>query len=526
MSTSTFSYASKVKCNQAKGRCKNDPSKESRVKPGSISTNSTNSTNSTTNPTPTSKSLKHEMVLGLDNLHNTCYFNSVIQCLIQIDPLTNYLLQHSKDISAAPAHVHVTAESSVKQKEENLAFTYIAFLQSITNHNNDDTNTDTITVTNNNHGNKQNNKNKVTSISPWKLLQSVKHTLAMFDNFHQHDPHEFCSFFIQALHEQLNRQKKSKTNSFNNNNNTTNNEDTTTTTTTTNNNNNNNTSSLQMSIQYWKQYLHQNDSIIVDHMQGLLQNYIHCPQCSYSSVSFDMYTILSLPIPSSSSSISIQDCLATFNQSHTLDDSNTWFCTNCKQCVNAKKGTRIWTLPNIFIIHLQRFDSGLMKNHAHVPILDTLNLESFVHGPTKKDTTTTTTNNNNNNNENDAHLYKLIGVCHHEGKSVHSGHYTANVRNYKNDQWYHCNDGLVEEGNNTISNSRNSKGGDKRSTPYLLFYQHVGGSGGNDKNNSNIEPIIWSGLDQYIKSRHHNIKQVDEDGFTVIASKKKHYRKR
>jgi hypothetical protein len=49
----------------------------------------------------------------------------------------------------------------------------------------------------------------------------------------------------------------------------------------------------------WDNYRKRNDSHIVDHFQGLYKSTLVCPQCSYSSVKFDPFMYLSLPLPES-----------------------------------------------------------------------------------------------------------------------------------------------------------------------------------------------------------------------------------
>jgi hypothetical protein len=49
----------------------------------------------------------------------------------------------------------------------------------------------------------------------------------------------------------------------------------------------------------WDNYRLRNDSHIVDHFQGLYKSTLVCPQCSYSSIKFDPFMYLSLPLPES-----------------------------------------------------------------------------------------------------------------------------------------------------------------------------------------------------------------------------------
>lgn len=55
----------------------------------------------------------------------------------------------------------------------------------------------------------------------------------------------------------------------------------------------------QLATTAWTNYRLRNDSHIVDHFQGLYKSTLVCPQCKYSSIKFDPFMYLSLPLPES-----------------------------------------------------------------------------------------------------------------------------------------------------------------------------------------------------------------------------------
>jgi ubiquitin C-terminal hydrolase len=55
----------------------------------------------------------------------------------------------------------------------------------------------------------------------------------------------------------------------------------------------------QLAATAWDNYRKRNDSHIVDHFQGLYKSTLVCPGCAYSSVKFDPFMYLSLPLPES-----------------------------------------------------------------------------------------------------------------------------------------------------------------------------------------------------------------------------------
>ncbi len=447
-------------------------------------------------------------VVGLENLHNTCYFNSILQCFMRIQPLTFHLLYNDNN-------------SSTSSGNESLVSCYTSFLKSVIQVQHSRTNTKTT----------QTYQTKV--IKPTELLYAVKSSFPTFDNFNQHDPHEFCYFFINSLHQQLlerhvlqkrNKYQQLKLQQHN----------------LTNTNATSNNQHLLM-IQYWKNHVQSNkNSFIVDHIQGLLQNNLQCPtpNCYNKSSSFDIYSILSLPIPkpnrlyhynNKDNGISIQECINELCKSTTLDNCNLWYCDKCQQYVNAKQHIQLCSIPNILILHLQRFHSGSsrQKNTQQIsfPIDTTLDMKPFLYNsntPRSSPLLNSTAANNNTHHDDNNFQYKLFGVCNHEGQSINSGHYTSIVRvdqgcsksnndddiqGSHNHLWYKCNDSKVECINFHTKYYTQKNNNVTSGTPYLLFYERI----------NNCDHDDYHGDDD---KDNRNKKEVDEDGFTLIVSKK------
>jgi hypothetical protein len=49
----------------------------------------------------------------------------------------------------------------------------------------------------------------------------------------------------------------------------------------------------------WANYRRRNDSVLVDHFQGMFRSTLVCPRCAHRSVTFDPFMYLSLPLPES-----------------------------------------------------------------------------------------------------------------------------------------------------------------------------------------------------------------------------------
>jgi ubiquitin carboxyl-terminal hydrolase 4/11/15 len=98
----------------------------------------------------------------------------------------------------------------------------------------------------------------------------------MFSGFAQHDSQELLNFVLDALHEDLNRVKKKPY---------------------VENPESNNRSDEIVAFESWQNHLRRNQSMIVDLMHGQYKSTLKCPTCGKTSVTFDPFMSLQLPIP-------------------------------------------------------------------------------------------------------------------------------------------------------------------------------------------------------------------------------------
>ena len=125
--------------------------------------------------------------------------------------------------------------------------------------------------------------------------------------------------------------------------------------------------------------------------------------------------------------------------------NSTWFCPHCQRNRQLTKENRILSLPQVLIIHLKRFDmesSSHRKIETFVKYPLELNMTKFLSSPTLGE----------------EHVYDLIGVCLHSG-SFERGHYIAYIK--KISGWYCFNDSFVNSISVNDVISRNA---------YILFY--------------------------------------------------------
>ena len=143
------------------------------------------------------------------------------------------------------------------------------------------------------------------------------------------------------------------------------------------------------------------------------------------SIKPEPFSIISLPIPSASANL--YDCFNEYCKKEELSNENAWFNDKTNEKEDAQRGITFWSLPNILIIDLKRWNDNGNKNQSLVDIpLNDLDLSPYVNGYNK-----------------DSYIYDLYGICNHSG-NVLGGHYTSHVKN-ANDKWYLFNDTQVSE---------------------------------------------------------------------------------
>jgi ubiquitin C-terminal hydrolase len=53
--------------------------------------------------------------------------------------------------------------------------------------------------------------------------------------------------------------------------------------------------------------------------------------------------------------MSLPQCLQMFIEPEVLGPDDKWYCSHCKQHIQAEKRMSIWRLPPVLIVHLKRF---------------------------------------------------------------------------------------------------------------------------------------------------------------------------
>jgi ubiquitin C-terminal hydrolase len=182
-------------------------------------------------------------VVGLQNLGNTCFMNSILQCLSNTQALTEFFLNENyKD--------QINYDNPLGNNGK-VALSYGKLVKEIWS-------------------------NSYTLVIPRDFKNTIGEFRPQFAGYEQQDSQEFMNFLLDGLHEDLNRiHKKPHVQKIES----------------------KGRDDTIISAESWRRFLLRNDSKLVDQFFGQLKSHVTCVNCRNVSVTFDEYSSLSLPIP-------------------------------------------------------------------------------------------------------------------------------------------------------------------------------------------------------------------------------------
>lgn len=129
------------------------------------------------------------------------------------------------------------------------------------------------------------------------------------------------------------------------------------------------------------------------------------------------------------------DCLSSFIELEELTETELYYCTNCQQKQRSTKRFWIRRLPDVLCLHLKRFRYNnylrtKIDNYIKFPIQG-LDMKRFV----------TVNKHETRGSSCGPTTYDLVAFIEHHGSGVGSGHYTAFCRH--DNYWFHFDDSSV-----------------------------------------------------------------------------------
>lgn len=104
-------------------------------------------------------------------------------------------------------------------------------------------------------------------------------------------------------------------------------------------------------------------------VQGSFENIIECSNCKHKSYSYEPFISMSLDIYENQTIANL--IIKSLVQE--IREADDWECECCKKKCSYIKMKRIWKLPKILFINLNRFNERFQKNNLNININNTLN---------------------------------------------------------------------------------------------------------------------------------------------------------
>ncbi|KAF0690341.1 Aste57867_18272 [Aphanomyces stellatus] len=189
-------------------------------------------------------------VVGLQNLGNTCFLNSVLQCLSNSKPLLEYFCRDDEASGDKFYKSEINHRNPLGMNGK-IAKAMADLLSQMWS-----------------------GETKV--VIPSKLKHVIGEYAPAFAGYAQQDSQEVLSFILDGIHEDLNRVlEKPYTKAIEH----------------------AGRPDVVVAKEEWDNYLKRNDSIVTDHFMAQLRSHVTCPSCQNESITFDPYMSLSVPVP-------------------------------------------------------------------------------------------------------------------------------------------------------------------------------------------------------------------------------------
>ena len=200
-----------------------------------------------------------ELYIGLFNIGNTCYMNSVLQIFLNIEELKDIFIHEDERVHKSFLSFILNSENkeinNVVQKKGYLVLEFINLLKEKW------------------FGDRR-------TLTPRKLKEICGEYNPMFNTSDQQDAHDFYTFLVDKLHEETNI-KSSNDNSYKEN----------------QNSETIDTNEIDLANEYWANNVRKNASYFYALFMGQLKSTLICSECNTQKIKFEPFSALEIPIP-------------------------------------------------------------------------------------------------------------------------------------------------------------------------------------------------------------------------------------
>ena len=336
-------------------------------------------------------------LVGLRNVGATCYMNATLQCLINTESLTKYLLNESN--------------FTIIMNNSNLYELTSSYCEVLSNCCRDD----------------------IIYYRPKKFKEVISEKNPLFSGIQANDSKDLVDFLLEEMNNELKQLEFTKSSIDNIN----------------FNYSNIDLSNKEQSLNYFKLMSQkQNKSIISKTFYILTENLTTCLSCNETKYNYQVMSYLEFFLQtvyefskqdkntqsSKKRRVDLYTCFLQYYEPTNFNGNNQIYCQTCKKQEDGIYYNKLYSLPPTLIL---AFNRGIGNSYdCIVDFPQTLNLEPLVQNKTN-------------------YIYELKGVITHLGASGITGHYIAYIKHCIDGKWYCYNDSTVTLCNNQENDFNN-----------------------------------------------------------------------
>ena len=350
--------------------------------------NQDNQKNTIKNPVEIDFSLVNRVSYrGLENVGATCYMNATLQCLANIKPITDYLLEQNN-------YIYLFENKSLCE----LTLNYCQVLLGLFC-----------------------DKSTIGFYCPENFKKKISELNPLFQGIQANDSKDLIIFLLENINTELVNIHNKKKNNIENKNEPFKILD---------------ISNEKLILENFIENYHKNYCTIIGaHLCGFTKSVFRCQKCNERAISFNIFNFLIFSLEATSNYfnlsyngttlpiITFEHCFKFLTKEEIFQEI---YCQNCRQTGFSNYKDTIYSMPNYLIIILNRGKGNIFNCQVDIPL--------------KFDSSKYIEKKINMNN-----IYELIGIVSHFGESGMGGHFISFCRHNIDKKWRCFNDSIVTE---------------------------------------------------------------------------------